>query len=112
MSLREDIVRSVCSHHNCRNFAYTISDMFDNNFDLHYDEEKGYLLDPDLVPKQCYMMEDVTGVVVKITANKVFGTTLEIVEDPNNILGNDHVVGDCPSLYDSLSPLNTGNDNA
>jgi hypothetical protein len=85
-------------------------DMFDNEFELHMDLDKGYELDPNASPKNCHMIENQTGVVVKITANTFFGCKLEVVEDPNNILGDDHKVGNCPPLYDSLSPLNKNKD--
>lgn len=52
------------------------------------------------------MIEYETGVIIKLTAGKFFGTELVVVEDPNNILGVDHKVGKPEPLYDSLSPLN------
>lgn len=104
--LREDIVRSVCRANIQYKFSIAISELFDNEFELHYDKSKGYLLDPDARPRQCHMIERETGVVIKLTAGEFFGTKLEVVEDPNNILGENHKVGQPEHLYDSLSPLN------
>ncbi|CAH9013700.1 hypothetical protein VP424E501_P0123 [Vibrio phage 424E50-1] len=103
---RKTIVKSICSHNNKKNFNYTMYDFMDNEFDLHVDLTKGYDLDPEAEPLTCHMIEDQTGVVVKLTANTFLGTKVEIIEDPNNILGEDWEVGGCPEIYDSLSPNN------
>jgi len=104
--LREEIVKSVCRSHPQTNFKLSVYTLMDNEFELHVDEANGYFLDPDSEPLNCHMIEYETGVIVKLTANTFFGCTLEVVEDPKNILGEGWVVGEPEHLYDSLSPLN------